>query len=68
MTGDKTATPNGGGESKQSGSINIAASVAANWADHSAKSLIADNISITSAMMCLLKPQMMPIIAQEAQA
>ena len=49
-TGDKTATPNGeGGESKQSGSINIAASVAANWADHSAKSLIADNISITSA-------------------
>ena len=49
-TGDKTATPNGeGGESKQSGSINIAASVAANWADHKAVSLISDNLSITSA-------------------
>ena len=49
-TGDKTATPNGeGGESKQSGSINIAASVAANWADHSAQSLISDNLTITSA-------------------
>ena len=49
-TGSKTSTPSGeGGESKQSGSINIAASVAANWADHSAKSLISDNVSITSA-------------------
>ena len=49
-TGSNTATPSGeAGESKQSGSINIAASVAANWADHSAKSLIADNLSITSA-------------------
>mgnify|MGYP000291077933 CR=1 FL=1 len=49
-TGDKTSTPNGeGGESKQSGSINIAASVAANWADHSAKAFISDNLSITSA-------------------
>ena len=49
-TGDKTATPNGeAGESKQSGSINIAASVAANWADHSARADIADNLSITTA-------------------
>ena len=49
-TGDKTATPNGeGGESKQSGSINIAASVAANWADHAATAKVADNLTITSA-------------------
>ncbi|MGC6517441.1 MAG: hypothetical protein ACON49_05385 [Candidatus Puniceispirillaceae bacterium] len=49
-TGSNTNTPNNeGGESKQSGSINIAASVAANWADHLSRSFISDNLSITTA-------------------
>ena len=49
-TGSNTDTPNGeAGESKQSGSINIAASVAANWSDHKANAIIKDGLTISAA-------------------
>ena len=47
-TGANTATgENSGGEAQQSGSINIAASVAVNWSEHKARAVTADNLNIT---------------------
>ncbi len=37
-----------GGEAQQSGSLNIAASVAVNWADHAARAKIADGVQISA--------------------
>ena len=37
-----------GGEAQQSGSLNIAASVAVNWADHAARAKVADNVQIVA--------------------
>ena len=46
-TGSDTATgENSGGEAQQSGSINIAASVAVNWSEHAARATTADNLTI----------------------
>ena len=47
-TGSDTATgENSGGEAQQSGSINIAASVAVNWSEHAARATTADNLTIS---------------------
>ena len=47
-TGSDAATgQTSGGEAQQSGSINIAASVAVNWSEHAARATTADNLSIT---------------------
>ena len=49
LTGSNTATgENSGGEAQQSGSINIAASVGVNWADHKASAKIGGNVTIAT--------------------
>ncbi len=50
LSGSDTATGStSGGEAQQSGSLNIAASVAVNWADHAARATVADGVQITAA-------------------
>ena len=49
LTGSDTATgETSGGEAQQSGSINIAASVGVNWADHKASAKIGGNVTIAT--------------------
>ena len=49
LTGSDTATgENSGGEAQQSGSINIAASVGINWADHKSSAKIGGNVTIAT--------------------
>ena len=49
LTGSDTATgENSGGEAQQSGSINIAASVGVNWADHKSSAKISGNVTIAT--------------------
>ena len=49
LSGSDTATgENSGGEAQQSGSINIAASVGVNWADHKASAKIGGNVTIAT--------------------
>ena len=49
LTGSDTATgENSGGEAQQSGSINIAASVGVNWADHKSSAKIGGNVTIAT--------------------
>ena len=50
LSGSDTATGStSGGEAQQSGSLNIAASVAVNWADHAARAVVSDGVQITAA-------------------
>ena len=50
LSGSDTATGStSGGEAQQSGSLNIAASVAVNWADHAAQAVVSDGVQITAA-------------------
>ncbi|MDC1135924.1 hypothetical protein OAT45_04360 [Alphaproteobacteria bacterium] len=49
LSGSDTDTGStSGGEAQQSGSLNIAASVAVNWADHAARAKVADNVQIVA--------------------
>ena len=49
LTGSDSATgQTSGGEAQQSGSINIAASVGVNWADHKASAKIANDVTIAT--------------------
>ncbi|EHI49802.1 hemolysin-type calcium-binding region [SAR116 cluster alpha proteobacterium HIMB100] len=47
--GDTATGSTSGGEAQQSGSLNIAASVAVNWADHAAQAIVSDGVQITAA-------------------
>ncbi|MGC6476026.1 MAG: leukotoxin LktA family filamentous adhesin, partial [Parvibaculales bacterium] len=49
LTGDNTDAGSGGSDNQQSGSINIAASVAVNWTDHDSTARIGDGVSLTSS-------------------
>ena len=49
LSGAEAATGStSGGEAQQSGSLNIAASVAVNWADHAARAIVADGVQISA--------------------
>ncbi len=48
LTGDNTDAGSGGSDNQQSGSVNIAASVAVNWTDHDSIAQIGDGVSLTS--------------------
>ena len=63
-TGADSATgETSGGEAQQSGSINIAASVAVNWSEHGARATTGENLSITVGDDLSVEAAMSQIIA-----